>query len=131
LENKIHQDLGGLYKYGKEKIDWSYEPVKEVLEQWLKSKSRANGFCFDHLDIVLMIDHSKGHSCVTCNLITHRRSPENKEWHEEEYACTIGNTWCRKDNADIIMNTFGTLLNDELKTLPSLISSRVQSKRSI
>jgi hypothetical protein len=28
----------GLYKYGKEKIDWSYKPVKEVLELWLKSK---------------------------------------------------------------------------------------------
>jgi hypothetical protein len=29
---------------------------------------------------------------------------------------------CQKDNAVIIMNTFGTLLNDELKTLPSSIS---------
>jgi hypothetical protein len=46
-EYKIHQVLGlehiapttGSYKYGKEKINWLYKPVKEVLELWLKSKS--------------------------------------------------------------------------------------------
>jgi hypothetical protein len=39
-----------------------------------------------------------------------------------EYAVTIGNSRCPKDNADIIMNTFGTQLNDDLKTLPTTIS---------
>jgi hypothetical protein len=34
----------------------------------------------------------------------------------------IGNARCCKDNADIIMNTFGTQLNDDLKTLPTMIS---------
>jgi hypothetical protein len=42
---------------------------------------------------------------------------EGGEWHEDEYACTVGNARCRKDNADIIANTFGTLLNDDLKSL--------------
>jgi hypothetical protein len=41
---------------------------------------------------------------------------------EEENAYTIGNAWCRKDNAKIVMNTFGALLNGDLKTLPSFIS---------
>jgi hypothetical protein len=59
---------------------------------------------------------------VTCNFITPTRSLENDgEWQEEEYACPIGNARCRKDNVEIIMNTFGTLLNEELKTLPSQI----------
>jgi hypothetical protein len=43
--------------YGKERIDWSYKPIREVLELWLnKSKTieGANGFLlFDHLDIVV------------------------------------------------------------------------------
>jgi hypothetical protein len=47
LDYKIIQVLGlehvlpttGSYKYGKEKIDWSYKPVKEVLELWLKLAS--------------------------------------------------------------------------------------------
>jgi hypothetical protein len=125
-EYKITQVLGiehvvpttGTYKYGKEKIDWSYKPVRKVLDLWLKSKTGH----FDHLDIVVTIDHGKGHSRVTCNFITRTRSAVDGEWREEEYAVTIGNARCRKDNADIIMNTFGTQLNDDLKTLPTTIS---------
>jgi hypothetical protein len=83
----------------------------------------VNGFRFDHLDIVVTIDHGKGHSRIKCNFITRIRSLENNgEWQEEDYACTIGNAQCWKANADIIMNMFSTLLNDDLKTLPSLIS---------
>jgi hypothetical protein len=73
------------------------------------------------LDIVVTIDHGKGHSRVTANFITRTRS-ETGEWTENEYAITIGNARCRKDNSDIVTNTFGTLLNDDLKTLPSVIS---------
>jgi hypothetical protein len=50
------------------------------------------------------------------------RSANNREWQEKEYACTIGNARCRKDIANILMNTFGTLLNNNLKTLPTCIS---------
>jgi hypothetical protein len=135
LEYKITQVLSlehvapttGSYKYyGKEKIDWWYKPLKEVLELWLKLKLRtiegANGFHGNHLDIVVTIDHGKGHSRIMCNFITCTRSLEDGELQEEEYACTIDNARCWKDNAEVIMNTFGTLLNDELKTLPSCIS---------
>jgi hypothetical protein len=53
----------GSYKYGKQKIDWSYKPVKKVFDLWLKSKPGANGFQqFDHLDIVVTINHDKGRS---------------------------------------------------------------------
>jgi hypothetical protein len=101
-EFKITQVLVGVehvepmtdtYKHGKEKIDWSYKPVCQVLELWLKSRTNegANQFKCDHLDLVVTIDHDKGHSRVTtCNFITCVRSPENREWEEEEYACTIG-----------------------------------------
>jgi hypothetical protein len=129
-EFKITQVLGvehvvepttGTYKHGKEKIDWSYKPVCQVLELWLKPRTNegAKQFKCDHLDLVVTIDQGKGHSRVTCNFITRVRSPWNGEWDEEEYACPIGKAWCRKDNAVIIMNAFGTLLNHELKTLPS------------
>jgi hypothetical protein len=77
---------------------------------------------YDHLDIVVTINHGKGHSCVTRNFITCTWNSENEEWQEEENAHTISNVWCRKDNANIMMNTFGTLLNNDLKTLPCLIS---------
>jgi hypothetical protein len=130
-EYEITQVLGikhvvpttGSYKYGKEKIDWSYKPVAKVLDLFLQSKSEVNGFQqFDRLDIVVTIDHGKGHSRITCNFISRTRTPADGEWQEEEYAVTIGNARCRKDNADIIMNTFGTQLNDDLKTLPTTIS---------
>jgi hypothetical protein len=44
-EYKVNKVLGlehieptsGTYKYGKENMDWSYKPVKQVLELWVKS----------------------------------------------------------------------------------------------
>jgi hypothetical protein len=101
-EYKIKQVLGlehdqpqtDTYKYAKENINWSYKPVKVVLGLWLKSKNtnaNPNGFQCDHLDIVVTIDHGKGHSRITCNFITCTRSPKNREWQEEGYACMIGN----------------------------------------
>jgi hypothetical protein len=129
-EYKIQQVLGlehvqprtGYYKYGKEKIDWSYKPINQVLELWLKSRTKdPSEFLCDGLDIVVKIDHGKGHSRITCNLFT-RWQDKAGEWNEDEYSCTIGNARCKKDNADIIMNTFGTLLNDDLKTVASSIS---------
>jgi hypothetical protein len=93
-----------------------------VLELWLKSRTKGpSDFLCDCLDIVVTIDHGKGHSRITCNLITHWQD-ETREWKEDEYSCTIGNTRCKKDNTDIIINTFGTLLNDDLKTVASSIS---------
>jgi hypothetical protein len=93
-ECKVNQVLGlehieptsGTYKYEKENIDWSYKPVKQVLGLWLKSLEKH----YDHMDIVVTIDHGKGHSCVTCDFITRTWNPENEEWQEEENAYTIG-----------------------------------------
>jgi hypothetical protein len=114
----------GSYKYGKENIEWSYKPIKQVLKLWLKSRTEApNGFECNHLDIVVTLDHGKGHSRVTCNFITPCQSTESGEWEEEKYACTLGNARCKKDNTRIIMNTFGMMLNADLKTLPTGISS--------
>ncbi len=129
-EYKIQQVLGlehvqpttGSYKYGKEKIDWSYKTINRVLELCLKSRTEGpTEFQCDRLDIVVTIDHGKGHSRITCNFIT-RWQDETGEWNEKEYICTIGNARCKKDNADIIINTFGVLLNDDLKTIASCIS---------
>jgi hypothetical protein len=87
-EYEITQVLGiehvvpttGSYKYGKEKIDWSYKPVAKVLDLFLQSKSEANGFQqFDRLDIVVTIDHGKGPSRITCNFITRTRPPADGE----------------------------------------------------
>jgi hypothetical protein len=129
-EYKITQVFGlehvepttGSYKYGKEQIDWSYKPVPKVLKLWVKScLGDPNGFQGDHLDVVVTIDHGKGHSRITCNFITRTQS-ENGVWKEDECACTIGNAWCKKDNAVIIENTFGVLLNADLKLIASCVS---------
>jgi hypothetical protein len=102
-EYKVQEVLGlehveprtGSYKYGKEKIDWSYKPVHEVLELWLKSRTRCpNGFQCDHLDIVVRIDHGKGHSRIACNFITRRQVETGEGWLEDEHAFTIGNAHC-------------------------------------
>jgi hypothetical protein len=65
-EYKIQQVLGlehvqprtGYYKYGKEKIDWLYKPINQVLELWLKSRTKGpSDFLCNRLDVVVTIDH--------------------------------------------------------------------------
>jgi len=122
---RIEQVLGlefvvpvtGAYMYGNEKIEWSYKDVAEVLKLWIKMKLASPlEFKCDHLDISTAIDHGKGHSRITTTFIA-RWQTENEEWKEEEYSCTIGNARCKKDNSEIIKNTFGPSLNSHLKEL--------------
>jgi hypothetical protein len=42
----------------------------------------------------------------------------------------IGNAQCWRDNAEIITNIFGTILNDDLKSLPSCCISIVESQEA-
>jgi hypothetical protein len=74
MEYKVNQVLAlehfeatsGTYKYGKENIDWLYKPLQQVLELWLKSLEKQ----YNHLDIVVNINHGKGYSHVTSNFIS-------------------------------------------------------------
>jgi hypothetical protein len=70
----------------------------------------------DHLDAIVSIDHGKGHSRTTCNFIARTKS-ENGQWHEDEHVCATGNARCKKDNAEIIQNTFAPLLDADLKII--------------
>ena len=107
----------GAYMYGNEKIEWSYKDVTKVLKLWIKMKLAGPlEFKCDHLDISTAIDHGKGHSRIRTTFIA-RWQTENEEWKEEEYSCTIGNARCKKDNSEIIKNTFGPSLNSHLKEL--------------
>ena len=107
----------GAYMYGNEKIEWSYKDVTKVLILWLKMKLASPlDFKCDRLDISTAIDHGKGHSRITTTFIA-RLQTEDEGWKEEEYSCTIGNARCKKDNADILKNTFGPSLNSHLKQI--------------
>jgi hypothetical protein len=103
----------GSYMYGTKKVEWSYKNVVLVFTLWLKMKlAGPTEFRCDHLDISTSLDHGKGHSRITVTFIA-RWQIDNGEWNEDKYSCTIGNARCKKDNAEIIKNTFGPHLNNQ------------------
>ena len=62
------------------------------------------------------MDHGKGHSRVTCNIITQWKT-DNGGWNQDKYSATIGNAMCAHDTVLIFHNTFKDKLNSDLKQL--------------
>ena len=77
-----------------------------------------------HIDIVVSMDHGKGHSRLTCNIIS-RWCKDDGEWYEDEYAATIGNAICNKDSVEIFRNTFKDRLNCDLMKLKNATSFKI------
>jgi hypothetical protein len=111
--------ITGIFKYGTERIPWSYKSVVEVFKLWLTTRleqDRTTVTRFERLDIIINLDHGKGHSRISANFIGRWRG-NNGKWDEESHACALGNARCKKDNAEIIKKTFGELLNKDLETM--------------
>jgi hypothetical protein len=106
----------GTYKYGSERIPWSYKSVVKCFKLWMKTRllkdtERAKGY--KQIDICINLDHGKGHSRISANFIS-RFQDSDGGWHEESYPCALGNARCLHDNAEIILKTFGVLLDEDL-----------------
>jgi hypothetical protein len=109
----------GIYNYGTERIPWSYKSLTQSLELWLMTRYEKDPIKtrqYKLIDVVINLDHGKGHSRISVNVIGRFKDEEGK-WNEEEYPCTLGNARCRKDNAEIITNTFGQLLDTDIGEL--------------
>jgi hypothetical protein len=119
-EMKITQTLGleyvepttGVYN----KIPLSYKSTAKVIRLCHVTLFKSPDFRCDHMDITISIDHGKGHSWATLNVIP-RWQLEDGRWGEESHVFTLANARCKKDNANIIRNTFRTLLKTELKQI--------------
>jgi hypothetical protein len=110
------EPVTGTYKYGSERIPWSYKSVSKVLLLWLQSQFTGAAPDFKQIDICINLDHGKGHSRISGNFLA-RWKNEDDEWCEESHPCALGNARCKKDNAEIISNTFGKLLDEDLKKI--------------
>jgi hypothetical protein len=124
--HKIKQAIGlehvepidGFYKYGSETIPWMYKSIQEIVCLFLATllrEGKAN-FKVDHIDLSICIDHGKGHSRVSLTLVV-RRKDATGEWSEQQHVFSVANAKCRKDNSEIVRNTFGPSLNAELDAI--------------
>jgi hypothetical protein len=117
---KITQTLGleyvepltGVYN----KILWSYKSTAKVIRLCLVTLFKSPGFRCDHINITISIDHGKGYSRPTLNVIPCWQLADGS-WGEESQVFTLANARCKKDNTNIIRNTFGTLLDTKLKLI--------------
>ena len=109
----------GKYSYGSKQIPWSYKSLLHVLELWLATRYNRDPIKtrqYQLIDVVINLDHGKGHSWISVNIIG-RYQEEHGTWGDDTYPCSLGNACCRKDNSQIITNTFGQLLNADVELI--------------
>jgi hypothetical protein len=73
----------------------------KVIHLCLVTFFKSAKFCCDQTNITISIDHGKGHSWATLNVIPDWRV-EDGSWDEESHVFTLANAWCKKDNTGII-----------------------------
>ena len=62
------------------------------------------------MDVTVSIDHGKDFSRDTLVVIVH--SKEDNEWNEKEELFLFTSARCRKENTEVIINTYGQSLNE-------------------
>ena len=78
---------------------------------WMRANFRA-----DIIDSSICIEHAKGHSCVSLTIVLRHRNATG-EWIEQQHVFSVANAKCRKDNSEIVRNTFGPSLNAALDAI--------------
>jgi hypothetical protein len=121
LDLEYVEPMTGTYTNGSEKIQWMYKSVQEIVRLYFSTLFRdSNGALrVDHIDLSFCVDHGKGHSRATL-IIVHRLKNERNEWNQKQATFSVANARCRKDNANILRNTYGTLLNDAMKAIRTI-----------
>jgi hypothetical protein len=117
----------GVYKFGNERIPWSYKSVVKCFKLWMKTRllkdpERVKGY--KQIDICINLDHGKNHSRISANFIS-RYQDDGGGWHEESYPCALGNARCLHDNAEIIQRTFGVQLDEDLMSIQASRGLRI------
>ena len=104
----------------KESIPFMYKSAKDIVRLLVRMQVREknNRFGWNHLDISTCIDHGKGFMRATLICVL-RQIDESGSYalQEEQHSFSVGNAQCAKDNVDIVKGTFGTRLNEEMKSI--------------
>jgi hypothetical protein len=121
LDLEYVEPMTGTYKNGSEKIQWMYKSVQEIVRLYFSTLFReSNGAVrVDHIDLSFCIDHGKGYSRATL-IIVHRYRNDANEWDQKQATFSVANARCKKDNAHIVKNTYGTHLNDAMKAIRTI-----------
>jgi hypothetical protein len=88
----------GVYKYGSERIPWSYKPIEKVVELWLETQFQqdpVNMASYEQIDV----DHGKGYSRISANFIA-RWKDKDDHWCESSSATSLENARCKNDKAE-------------------------------
>ena len=67
------------------------------------------------MDVTVSINHGKGFSRAT--LVIFFRWKEDNEWNEKEDIFSLASVRCIKDNMEVIVNTYKTRLNKQMKII--------------
>ena len=67
------------------------------------------------VDVTVLINHGKGFSWATLVVIV--RWKEDNEWKEKEDFFPLASVRCRKENTEVMVNTYGPRLNEQMKRI--------------
>ena len=67
------------------------------------------------MDVTVSIDHGKGFSQATLVVIVSWK--EDNKWNEKEEFFSLASARFRKDNTEVIVNTYEPRLNEQMKRI--------------
>ena len=106
----------GTYYLKKERIDWSCKNADDILVLYLTRYLKEHpGRRIELVDVTVLIDHGKGFYWVPLVIIV--RWKEDNEWNEKEESFSLASVRCRKDNMEVIVNTYRPRLNELMKRI--------------
>jgi hypothetical protein len=122
LDLEYVEPINGTYKNGAEKIQWMYKSVSEIVRLYFSTLfcDSKGSLRVDHVDLSFCVDHGKGYSRATLIIVHRYRNEETDEWDQRQATFSVANARCKKDNAHIVKNTYGTHLNDAMKAIRSI-----------
>ena len=113
------ESVKGIFNFGSECIHWLYKAIENFLMLWMETRQKKynhnNNKAYKQMDIFMNLDHEKGHSRILSNFVLrYQDASRGGSWCKDSYPCSLVNSQCQKDNSEIIYNTFGTIIDDDL-----------------
>ena len=88
----------------------------DALDGDAKRKGKYNNNkAYKQIYIFIYLDHGKGHSIISANFIfRYQYDSRSGAWCKDVYSCSLRNSRFKKDNAKIIYNDLGNMIDYEV-----------------
>ena len=119
------EPVTGMFKFGSELIFMSFKLIKKCLVLWMdmrqKKENQNNNKAYKKIYICINLDHRTGHSRILDSpILRYQYDRRSGAWWKDVYSCSLQNSLFKKDNAKIIYNDLGNMIDYEVLQIQNI-----------